>query len=280
MTNLDHVLITGASTGIGLELARLFAADGRSLVLVARGRERLESVSEQIESDFGVTARAIPLDLTAPAAISELTQILSDDGIGIATLINNAGFGAYGPFGEGEPELYRKMIDLNVGALTELAGVFLPAMKTAAATRKQATDNVSLGIMNVASTAAFQPGPSMAVYFATKSYVLSFSEALHEELSGSGVLACAFCPGPTKTEFFMTKSMVPAGVITDADRANFEKRDAKRMNPTLAAHIGYEGFMAGDAIVIPGTRNSILSQAARFLPRVIIRKIVKRMLAK
>jgi len=280
MTNLEYVLITGASTGIGLELAKLFAADGRSLVLVARGLERLQSVSEQIQNDYGVEVKTIALDLTSPTAIAELTARFKEEGIGIATLVNNAGFGAYGPFGERDPQLYRKMIDLNVGVLTELSAALLPAMKEAMTDETRDKQTPPLGIMNVASTAAFQPGPSMAVYFATKSYVLSFSEALHEELNGTGILASAFCPGPTKTEFFMTNSMIPKGHITDADRARYEKRDARRMDVTLAAQIVYAGYLAGDAIVIPGTRNSFLSQSARFLPRSVIRKIVKRMLAK
>ncbi len=279
MTNLDHVLITGASTGIGLELARLFAADGRSLVLVARQQERLLAIAEQFRSEYGVTITAISLDLTSPTAVVDLTTKLREDGIGISTLVNNAGFGAYGPFGQREPQMYRRMIDLNIGVLTELAAALLPAMEDAAKSGTRSSQDPPLGIMNVASTAAFQPGPLMAVYFATKSFVLSFSEALHEELRGSQVTVSAFCPGPTKTEFFMTKSMVPDRTITAGDRANYEKRDARRMNPAIAAGIGYAGFLAGDAIVIPGTRNSIMSQAGRFLPRAVVRRITKRMLA-
>ncbi len=230
--------------------------------------------------DYGIKVTAIPLDLTSAQATTELLAQLQEAGIGIATLINNAGFGAYGPFGQRDPELYRQMIDLNIGVLTELSAALLPAMKLASKTKENQAPNPPLGIMNVASTAAFQPGPLMAVYFASKSYVLSFTEALHEELKDTRILISTFCPGPTKTEFFMAKSMIPQGPISDADRAEFKRRDEKRMNSARAAKIGYAGFLAGEAIVIPGARNRIMSQASRFLPRANIRKIVKRMLAK
>jgi len=268
------VLITGASAGLGLELARLFAADGSALVLVARNEAKLSVIAGILRKDFEVDGRVIRADLSKPNAVEDLLGAIEEAGIGVRVLINNAGFGAYGPVLNGDWDTYQRMIDLNITTLTGLSRGLLPGMIICT------KNGAKTGIMNVASTAAFQPGPLMAVYFATKSYVLSFTEALHEEVKGSGVTISAFCPGPTRTEFFRQESMVPAGEISEADLAEYRRRDAQRMDAGVAAGIGYEGFLRGDAIVIPGFRNRLLAQAGRFLPRAVVRKLAFRMLKK
>ena len=267
-----HVLITGASAGLGLELARLFAADGCALVLVARNESKLAALAGILRKDFEVDVRIIPADLTRPDAVQDLLNALQEASIGIRVLINNAGFGSYGRIQDHEWDLYRRMIDLNITALTGLTRGLLPGMIACA--NKGGTP----GIMNVASTAAFQPGPLMGVYFATKSYVLSFSEALHEELKDAGVTVSAFCPGPTRTEFFRQDSMIPSGEISEEHLAEHRRRDARRMDAGAAASVGYQGFLRGDAIVIPGLKNRFLAQAGRILPRAVVRKLAFRML--
>jgi uncharacterized protein len=180
-------LVTGASGGIGLELARLFAADGHDLVLVSRGAERLGVISRDLEDRFKVEVRAIPRDLSNPIAPASLFDECGE----IDFLVNNAGFGSLGTFVESDPAMLGEMLQVNVAALTQLTRLFLPTMVERGAGR----------ILNVASTAAFQPGPLMAVYYASKAYVLSFSEAIRDELNGTGVTVTTVCPGPTRTSF-------------------------------------------------------------------------------
>ena len=276
---LTHTLITGASTGLGLELARLFAADGHPLALVARSADRLEALADVLRRDFEIDVRVMPADLAAPGAAEALAERLLAEGPGIRHLVNNAGIGAYGPFASRPASLYADLLDLNVRALTTLTHRLLGPMLALPKGERR-------GVMNVASTAAFQPGPLMAVYFASKSYVLSFSEALHEELRGTGVLACAFCPGPTRTEFFRHDAMIPPGAVADdgtidpAALARYESRDRRRMDATLAARIGYRGYLAGRAIVIPGRRNALMARLPGLLPRALIRRVVHRMMRK
>ncbi|MFN2369794.1 MAG: SDR family NAD(P)-dependent oxidoreductase [Candidatus Krumholzibacteriia bacterium] len=270
---LTHTLITGASAGLGLELARLFAADGHPLVLVARREDRLQALAAVLRQDFEVDVRVMAADLTRPEAPAALVAQLAQEGPAIRHLVNNAGFGAYGSFTARDPQLYRAMLDLNVRALTDLTRLLLPPLLAA-------PDGGRRGVLNVASTAAFQPGPLMAAYFASKAYVLSFSEALHEELRGTGVTVTAFCPGPTRTEFFGHGAMIPPdavlpdGSIDPAALARHERRDGRRMDPTVAARLGYRGYLAGKAVVIPGRRNALLAQASRLLPRAAVRRLV------
>lgn len=272
---LSHVLITGASAGLGLELARLFAADGHPLVLVARREDRLQALASVLRQDFEVDVRVMAADLALPDAPAALAARLAADGPGIRHLVNNAGVGAYGPFAARDPRLYRDLLDLNVRALTDLTRLLLPPLLAA-------PDAGPRGVLNVASTAAFQPGPLMAAYFASKAYVLSFCEALHEELRGTGVTVTAFCPGPTRTEFFGHGAMIPPGAVRPdgsldpAALARHERRDRRRMDPTLAARLGYRGYLAGKAVVIPGRRNGLLAQAPRLLPRAAVRRLVHR----
>ncbi len=276
---LTHVLITGASAGLGLELARLFAADGHPLVLVARSEEKLKSLAQVLCKDFEVDVRVIKADLAAPHAVTDLLKALQDAQLGIRILVNNAAFGSYGLIVDREIDVYQRMIDLNVNALTGLTRGLLPAMLACAASGDPiATQRGQPGIMNVASTAAFQPGPLMAVYFATKSYVLSFTEALHEEVMDQGVRVTTFCPGPTRTEFHRQQDMVPAGDVSEQQLAEYNQRDAKRMDAGSAALMGYRAFQKGRAIVIPGFKNRILAQAGRFLPRSVVRRVAMRML--
>ena len=280
---LTHVLITGASSGIGLELARLFATDGHPLVLVARRADRLAALAETLRRDHEIAVHIVPLDLTATGAVDALVAELAREGLGIRVLVNNAGFGSYGPFVDQDPAVIDDMITLNIAALTRLTRLLLPAMVAGAS--GHATAPLRPGVMNVASTAAFQPGPLMAAYFATKAFVLHFTEALHEELRGRGVTATAFCPGPTRSEFFSGDPMVPAsafgpdGELKSVARAEYARRDARRMDTAAAARAGYEGYRRGQAIAIPGWQNRMLPWAGRLLPRGLLRRLVRRALA-
>jgi uncharacterized protein len=246
------VVITGASGGIGYELAKLFARDHHNLVLVARSADRLAQVANELQA-HGVTVKTIALDLTAPPAPKFLFDQLQRDGVAIDILINNAGFGAFGEFAQmPEPEILGQ-IDLNIRALTELTRLFLPPMVQRRSGR----------IMNVASTAAFQPGPLMAVYYATKAYVLSFSEAIANELRGSGVSVTCFCPGATHTDF--------------AKRAGVENsRLFKRVGAMSAEKValdGYRAMMEGRGLAISGAHNWVVAQSTRFAPRKMVTAI-------
>jgi len=244
-------LITGASAGLGVDFARQLSAKGKRLVLVARRKDRLDALVAELGN-----ARAIGEDLSLPGAVDRLMAELAAHGEHVDLLVNNAGFGLTGRFAELDGKRQREMIDLNCGALTELAHAVLPAMIE----RKQGR------ILNVASTAAFQPGPGMAVYFATKAFVLSFSEALHEEVKKDGVVVSALCPGPTATEFGEVAGFKPAGpaakllVGTAADSAS-------------VVRAGLEGLEKAQAVVIPGLSNKATAQAHRFFPRSWVRRI-------
>ena len=251
--NPQTALITGASGGIGYELAKLFARDGYNVVLAARSADKLNQVASELQSQFGVRAKAITLDLGAAPAARFLFDQLQREGITIDILVNNAGFGAFGEFAQMPEEEILGQIDLNIAALTRLTRLFLPLMLARRSGK----------IMNVASTAAFQPGPLMAVYYATKAYVLSFSEALANELRGSGVSVTCFCPGATNTDF--------------AKRARTESsRLFKRfgaMNATTVARDGYRGLMGGKSLVISGAHNWLVAESVRFAPRKLVTAI-------
>ena len=240
-------LITGASAGLGVDFARQLAARGERVVLVARRKERLEALVAELGN-----ARAVAVDLGEPGATGRLMADLAAHGETVACLVNNAGFGLVGRFAELDGARQRSMIDLNIGALTELAHAVLPGMIAA----KKGS------ILNVASTAAFQPGPGMAVYFATKTFVLSFSEALHEEVRGHGVRVTALCPGPTATEF--------GEVAGWGGNAMIDKFSASSPDVVRA---GIAAMDKGCAIVIPGLVNKAGAQGHRLLPRWLLRKI-------
>ena len=247
---LQTALITGASGGIGYELAKLFARDHYDLVLVARSSDKLNQVAAELQNQFEVTVKSVALDLAAAPAPQFLFDQLQREQIAVDILVNNAGFGAFGEFASMPEEEILGQIHLNITALTHLTRLFLPPMLTRRSGR----------IMNVASTAAFQPGPLMAVYYATKAYVLSFSEALANEVDGSGVSVTCFCPGATDTGFAKR-----AG--TENTRL-FKKIGA--MNAEAVARDGYRGLMAGRTVVISGAHNWLVAESVRFAPRKLV----------
>lgn len=243
-------LITGASAGLGAEFARQCAARGEALALVARRRDRLEALKAELGGDVHVFAA----DLALPGAAGSLIAEVEAEGLSVATLINNAGFGLAGRFADRPLDRQREMIDLNIRTMTELCHLVLPAMRSAG----------KGAILNVASTAAFQPGPNMAVYYASKAYVLSFTEALHHELKGTGIKVSALCPGPTHSEF---------SDVADSHSPTLERMKMPAA-PVVAA--GLAGLDANKAVVIPGFKNKIGAQASRFLTRAAMRRIIGR----
>lgn len=247
-----RVLVTGASSGIGRELAKRFARDHHDLVLVARSRDRLEAIGAELGGSAGGAVKVIPKDLSRPGTCAEIFDELRRDSIEVGVLLNCAGFGVFGPFVETDLAAEREMMQLNMVALTEL-------------TRLAAREMVRRGsgrILNVASTAAFQPGPRMAVYYATKAYVLSLSGALAHELAGSGVTVSTLCPGPTWTGFGGRAKMEGARVYR-----------AGVMEAAAVADAGYRGLMKGRAVIIPGFRNKLLALSARLGPRKLVTAI-------
>jgi short-subunit dehydrogenase len=240
-------LVTGASAGLGVHFARQCRARGDELVLVARRRDRLEALAAELGS-----AHVIVADLAEPGAPTRLLTEVAGLGLEVDTLVNNAGFGSAGAFVEAPPERLLEMIDLNVRSLTELCRLALPPMLE----RRRGF------ILNVASTAAFQAGPYSAVYYATKAYVLSLSEALHEESKRSGVHVTALCPGPTATEFFEVAGS-PDGRLA-----------RMATDPVAVVRAGLDGLARNRAIVVPGAMNKITSQAGRILPRAALRRAV------
>jgi short-subunit dehydrogenase len=246
---MPTVLITGSSGGIGYELAKLFARDHHNLVLVARGAGKLAQVATELQT-HGVTVKTIALDLSAPPAPKFLFDQLHREGIAVDILVNNAGFGAFGEFAKMSEEEILGQIDLNIRSLTELTRLFLPPMVQRRSGR----------IMNVASTAAFQPGPLMSVYYATKAYVLSFTEAIANELHRTGVTVTCFCPGATHTDF--------------AKRAGIENsrlfKQVGAMSAEKVALDGYRAVMEGRGLAISGIHNWAVAQSTRFAPRKIV----------
>jgi uncharacterized protein len=244
---MSTVVITGASGGIGYELAKLFARDHHDLVLVARSADKLAQVAAQLQP-MGVSVKTIALDLGQPFAPKFLFDQLR--GMAVDILVNNAGFGCYGDFAEMPEEEIIGQINLNVTALTELTRLFTPAMIARHSGR----------IMNVASTAGFQPGPLMAVYYATKAYVISFSEAIANELEHSGVTVTCFCPGATHTGF--------------AQRAGTESarlfKQFGAMSAQKVAQDGYRAVMEGRTMAISGVHNWLVAQSSRFAPRKLV----------
>ena len=249
-------LVTGGTSGIGYELAGLLARDGHPLVLVARGQADLDRVAGELRQRHGVAVETVAADLSRREAVEAVAAEVERRGIVVEMLVNNAGFASYGPFAESDLDHELAMIRVNIEALTHLTRRFLPGMLARRRGR----------ILNVASTAAFQPGPLMAVYYATKAYVLSFSEALAEELRGSGVTVTALCPGPTATGF--------------QERAALEESRLIRNRSLLDAHtvatVGYAGMLAGKRLVIPGARHWLTAEAVRFMPRRAVTSMVRR----
>jgi short-subunit dehydrogenase len=240
-------LVTGASAGLGVEFARQLAAQGRPLVLAARRGDRLESLEKELGD-----SRAVEIYLAKPGAAERLMTDIDRSGETVELLVNNAGFGLIGPFARLDSNRLREMIDLNCGALTELCRAVAPQM----------IERRSGSILNVASTAAFQPGPRMAVYFATKAYVLSFTEALHEELRRHGIKVSCLCPGPTRTEFGDVAGFGGSGLF---DRVAMEAPEVVKA--------GLAGLARNRAVVVPGLVNKTVAASTRFAPRPWVRRI-------
>lgn len=243
-------LITGGSGGIGLELARQFAAHGHDLVLTARNRDTLEAVAGTIEGKHGVKVTVIADDLTDPDAPQRLFDAVAAENIDIHFLVNNAGFGLGGEFVDTDVRRELEMVQVNIVALIQLAKMYLPAM----------IKRRSGHILNLASTAAFQPGPLMSVYYASKAFVLSFSEALDEELRNSGVSVTCLCPGATATNFAETAGVGNSKLFTAIGGTTAEQ----------VAEYGYEAMIRGERVAVVGTRNKIMVQAERFAPRKLV----------
>jgi hypothetical protein len=240
-------LITGASVGIGRELARIFAENGHDLVLVARSVEQLNQVAAECQSLGHISARVLPKDLSIPIAPREIFDELNCDGVTIDVLVNNAGFGNYGPFAEVDLDADLGMLQVNIVALTALTKLFLPGMLSRRSGR----------IMNVASMAAFQPGPFMSTYYASKAYVLHLSEAIASECAGRGVVVSALCPGPVKTEFQSRAGIVGSRLF----------KGKATMDARTVALDGYRGLMRGRRVVVPGISNKVVVQLTRVVPR-------------
>lgn len=250
----ETVLITGASSGIGLELARCFAAAKSNLVLVARREEKLRELARELQANHGVQVHVIVKDLAESSASREVVEQIDAAGIAIDVLVNNAGFGERGPFVELGLQRQMNMLQVNVQSLTELTRRFLPGMIA----RRRG------GVLNVASTAGFQPGPWLTIYYATKAYVLHFSEGLAEELLGTGVSTTCLCPGATATEF---------GQQSHSDSALLFRLGT--MSAERVARNGYRGFRKRRVIVVPGLGPKLLTLGVRLTPRFFVRKITK-----
>ena len=251
----ECALVTGASSGIGRDLAREFAAGGYHVVLVARQAAALRQLADELRSAHGITATPLPADLAESGAAARLYDELGRAGTVVDVVVNNAGFGLQGPFARHAPERVAAMIQVNVTALTELTRLFLPGM----------LERNRGGILNVASTAAFQAGPFMAVYYATKAYVLSFTEAIAEEVKGTALRVSCLCPGPTATGFADAAQMQDTRLF---------KRAGTMKSPDVA-RTGYAGWKAGTIIVVPGLGNRLTAAIVRVSPRPMVRKIVR-----
>ena len=252
-------LVTGASSGIGVELARLHAQRGGDLVLVARRQDRLEALKVELEQAHGVTVHVIVKDLTDPNAAGQIHEELASRGVPIDYLINNAGFGNGGFFHEQDWAKNEAMIMVNVVALASLTRLFVPDMIARGGGK----------ILNVASMAGFLPGPLQAIYYATKAFVVSFSEAIGNELRRTGVTVTALCPGPVDTEFI--------------ERANLRKAKgfARTVSAAGVARAGYDAMLAGKPIVVPGIVNKIIIHfLLRLAPRQRATKISRKLMEK
>ncbi|MGB9204141.1 MAG: SDR family oxidoreductase [Terriglobales bacterium] len=248
-------LITGASFGIGMEFARIFAREGYNLVLVARNGDRLRQLASELEKAHGSRSLILATDLTEPGAPAYVLDQTTRADIQVDVLVNNAGFGQYGFFADSDLEECLRQIQLNVTTLTHLTRLYLPLMM----------ERKSGRILNVASTAAFQPGPLMAVYFATKAYVLHFSEALANELQETGITVTCLCPGATATEFHKRAK------ATGMNLLKFGAMDAR-----IVAEDGYRALIAGKPVVISGFKNWLLAQSVRFSPRRLVTAIARK----
>jgi uncharacterized protein len=250
---LRTALVTGASAGIGRELARLFAKNGHNVVLVARRRDRLNELAAELERAHSVKATVIAADLGDRAAPSAIAAEVRSHGIEVDFLVNNAGFGTCGSFVHSDLDRELEMVEVNVRALMQLTRLFLPDMVARRRGR----------ILNTASVAGFVPGPYMATYYATKAFVLSFTEALSAELGDTDITVTASCPGPTETEF---------GAVAGNGKTKLFENNVAPAEP-VARH-AYQAMMAGKVIAVPGLMNKLITWSARLLPRATLRSMV------
>jgi hypothetical protein len=248
---IETVLVTGASSGIGLELAKCFAADKSNLILVARNQAALEILAAELRREHAIEAQVVTADLARPESPQNIFNELKGRGASVDVLVNNAGFGLHGSFAELPLTRQLEIIQVNIAALVALTGFFLPGMVG----RRRG------GILNVGSVAGFIPGPNMAVYYASKAFVQSFSEALFEELRGTGVSVTNLCPGPTETNF----SKVARSYQT-------RELQAAKMSAAEVAIAGHRAFREKRVVKVPGFRNQLLVQLTRMLPRAAVRK--------
>src|SRR4051794_21364479 len=248
-------LVTGASAGIGVDLAECFAQDGYNLILAARTESALRGVAERLTTTYGVNATPIAVDLGAIGGGQRLADAITQKGLSVDVLLNNAGYGHAGAFNGSDAATQLGMIDLNDRALVELTHIYWPRM----------VPNRRGGVLNVASTAAFQPGPLMAIYYASKAFVLAFSEALWEEARGTGVKVSCLCPGPTVSKF--------------RERAGTGKvRLSKASTPMESmpvARMGYDAWQANRRVMVTGTRNRVMASLVSFLPRTAVLRLVR-----
>lgn len=248
-------IITGASSGIGMELAKIFAKNNHHLLLVARSEDKLKSLAEELSNKYKVEVKLLALDLSIYSAAKEIFNYCEKENLNVTHLVNNAGFGDFGFFVNSSWPKQEQMINLNITTLTYLTHLFLPAM----------AKNKSGKILNVASTAAFQPGPTMSVYYATKAYVLHFSEAIANELEGTGVTVTALCPGATESGFQTLASMENSKLVKGKKLPSSEE----------VALYGYKSMLKGKKVAIHGTMNYIMANSIRFTPRNLVLKIVR-----
>ncbi len=253
-------LITGASGGIGYELTRLFARDGYNLVLTARSEDKMDKMKAEFERRKGIRVTVIGKDLTRPEAPQEIADELESGGTQVDILVNNAGFTVYGPFVETDLKREIDLLQVNIMALTKLSGLFLPGMVERGWGR----------VLNLASTAAFMPGPLMATYYASKAYVLSFSQALANELHDTGVTVTALCPGATETDF-QKRGDLEGSRLFDL---------ASVMDAKTVAKIGYRALMKGQTEVIAGLSNWLVVEGVRFVPRKLAAEMARQAQAK
>lgn len=250
----NYTLITGASTGIGYEIAKLFAKDKHNLILVARNENKLQAAKNELIK-YNVQVKILSLDLSKNEDIQSLFNYVEINKLNVDILVNNAGIGTFGDFNEIEWEKEEALIDINIKVLTKLTKYFLPRI----------IECKNGGLLNVASTAAFCSGPRMAAYYASKAYVLNLTEAIYEECKDSGIKISCLCPGPVKTTF--------------QDKAGIKKSESAKkylMNVEEVAKVSYKDFKKGKLIIIPGMKNKLLVMGNKFLPRRISRKIILR----
>ncbi|MES2799403.1 MAG: SDR family oxidoreductase [Bacteroidota bacterium] len=253
---MTTALITGASGGIGYELAKIHAANKGDLVLVARSIDKLEEIKRSFEKEFGISVLVMEKDLSKENAALEVFQYTQEHNIQIDYLINNAGFGDYGPFSAANWDKQKMMIDLNIIALTQFTKLYLDEM----------IQRKSGKILNVASVASFLPGPLMSVYYATKAFVLHFSEAIANEVKEHGITVTALCPGPTESGFYAAASLEDSKLL-----------DGKKIPTSKQVAIyGYKAMLQGKVVAIHGFSNKAIATFIRFMPRGIVVKLARR----